>query len=166
LPSPAVWLASMNRMSPPTGVHASPVATPARLVRRATSLSNLLAPRIPTRSSAPTFVGADLQRRDAALGDAYRRPPADRGDLPLERAHAGLARVVADDRRKRTVADRKLPLLQAVVHDLAGEQIAPGNLELLLVRIAGQFDDFHAVAQRPGNVVDKARECCRERLPS
>jgi hypothetical protein len=38
LPSPGKAVASMKSTSPPTGVHASPVATPGSSVRRATSL--------------------------------------------------------------------------------------------------------------------------------
>src|SRR5438552_13373048 len=37
-PLPGIWIASMNMMSPPTGVHASPVATPTSGLRPATSL--------------------------------------------------------------------------------------------------------------------------------
>ena len=45
-PPPGIRVASMNRMSPPTGVQARPVATPGTLVRIATSLSNRGRPRI------------------------------------------------------------------------------------------------------------------------
>ncbi len=45
LPLPGMRVASMKRMSPPTGVQASPVATPGSLVRSATSLTNLVGPR-------------------------------------------------------------------------------------------------------------------------
>src|SRR5207247_1279691 len=37
-PFPGIWIASTNMMSPPTGVHASPVATPTSGLRPATSL--------------------------------------------------------------------------------------------------------------------------------
>src|SRR2546425_11227862 len=37
-PRPGIWIASTNMMSPPTGVHASPVATPISGARPATSL--------------------------------------------------------------------------------------------------------------------------------
>src|SRR5437660_2951653 len=40
-PLPGIWIASMNMMSPPTGVHARPVATPTSGVRPATSLCTL-----------------------------------------------------------------------------------------------------------------------------
>src|SRR5712691_8647167 len=40
-PLPGIWIASMNMMSPPDGVHASPVATPTSGARPATSLCTL-----------------------------------------------------------------------------------------------------------------------------
>ncbi len=46
LPPPGELLASMKSRSPPTGVHASPVATPGKLVRIATSLSKRRCPSI------------------------------------------------------------------------------------------------------------------------
>src|SRR5712691_1563653 len=45
----------MKRMSPPTGVHASPVATPGIAVRSATSFSNFVGPRISARSPSSIF---------------------------------------------------------------------------------------------------------------
>ena len=42
---------SMKRMSPPTGVHARPVATPGTLVRSATSLKKRTLPRWRCKSS-------------------------------------------------------------------------------------------------------------------
>src|SRR3989449_4858522 len=40
-PFPGIWIASMNMISPPTGVHARPVATPTSGLRPATSLCTL-----------------------------------------------------------------------------------------------------------------------------
>ncbi len=96
----------MNRMSPPTGVHASPVATPGTPLRIATSASNLRGPRIAGRSSGPIVTCCD-----AALGDAHRDVAQHLADLALEIAHARFARVVVDDRHQRVVAD--LALLRA-----------------------------------------------------
>ncbi len=45
LPLPCILVASMNRMSPPTGVQARPVATPGSAVRSATSGRNFCGPR-------------------------------------------------------------------------------------------------------------------------
>ena len=44
-PLPGMRVASMKRMSPPTGVQASPVATPGSAVRSATSGMNFCGPR-------------------------------------------------------------------------------------------------------------------------
>ena len=52
-PPPGVRVASMNRMSPPTGVQARPVATPGTLERMATSFSKRTGPRISSISSTP-----------------------------------------------------------------------------------------------------------------
>src|SRR6516164_1144565 len=49
-PSPGIRVASTNRISPPTGVQARPVATPGTLVRIATSPSKRGGPRISARS--------------------------------------------------------------------------------------------------------------------
>ena len=95
LPLPGMRVASMKRMSPPTGVHASPVATPGMPVRIATSASKRFGRRgwragsaavIVMRSAVPSAMRTATWRQHAA-------------DLALEVAHAGLARVVVDDRR-------------------------------------------------------------------
>ena len=44
-PSPGILVASTNKISPPTGVQAKPVATPGKLVRSAISLKNFFWPR-------------------------------------------------------------------------------------------------------------------------
>ena len=50
----------MNRMSPPTGVHARPVATPGTLVRMATSFSKRGGPSTDARSEADTRTRTEL----------------------------------------------------------------------------------------------------------
>ena len=87
----------MNSTSPPTGVQASPVATPGREVRRRVSEKNL---RLPSSSRTRGSVIVSL-RFELALGDLPRDLAADGADLALELAHAGLARVVGDDRAQR-----------------------------------------------------------------
>ena len=78
LPWPGTRVASMNRMSPPTGVQASPVETPGTLVRMATSLSNLRWPRIGTNS--PTSM------RILSVVPSARRTAALRRTLPISRS--------------------------------------------------------------------------------
>jgi hypothetical protein len=48
--------------------------------------------------------------------------------------------------------DRDLLALEAVALDLARHEVALGDLELLLLGVARDLDDLHAVAQRPGIV--------------
>ena len=124
-PLPGTRVASMNRMSPPTGVQASPVATPGMLVRILTSPSNRRGPRIACRSSASivTCVGA-------ALGDLHRGAAQGRADLAFEIAHPGLARVAANDFVDRRVGQLGLLGLEAVGGQLPADQIAARDLEL------------------------------------
>ncbi len=93
LPAPGMRAASTNRMSPPTGVHARPVATPGTPLRIATSASNLRGPE-----DVREIVGADRRPLRAAFGDAHRDVAEHVADFALEVAHARLARVVVDDR--------------------------------------------------------------------
>src|SRR4051794_12390562 len=78
---------------------------------------------------------------------------AQRADLALELAHSGLARVVGDDAAQRLVADGDPRLLQAVALDLARDEVALGDLQLLVLGVASELDELHAVAQRAGHAV-------------
>ena len=151
-PSPSKACASMNSTSPPTGVQASPVATPGTRVRRlrlgvvALAAEQLARPRL-----------ADRALRRLALGDAARDLARDRADLALELAHAGLARVVGDDRAQRGVGDPQLAALEAVALGLARHEVALGDLQLLVGGVAGDLDHLHAIAQRAGDRVQRVR---------
>ena len=70
------------------------------------------------------------------------------GDLALQVAHAGLARVLADDQTERFLRDRDLAGMQAVREHLLGDQEALGDLHLLLLGVAREVQDLHPVAQR------------------
>ena len=91
------------------------------------------------------------------LRDFHRRRTQCRTDLAFEVAHTGLARVVADDCPNRFVGQSRLPGLEAVGLDLALHQVAPGDLELFLLRVAWQVNDLHAVAQRSGDRIELIR---------
>jgi hypothetical protein len=78
LPEPGMRVASMNSMSPPTGVQARPVATPGTLVRMATSFSNCGEPRIVWRSSGVM--------RIFPLSPSAMRTAAWRSALPISRS--------------------------------------------------------------------------------
>ena len=105
LPGPGMRVASMNRMSPPTGVQARPVATPGTLVRIAISLSKRGAPRIATRSSRAIVIGPLLP--------SAMRTAAWRSAWPIcafQTAHAGFTRVELDDVADDIVVDLDLAL--------------------------------------------------------
>ena len=89
-----------------------------------------------------------------ALGDVAGDLAADRADLALQVADAGLARVLLDDRGQRRVGELDLGGLEAVGLDLARHQVAAGDVELLLQRVAGELDHLHPVPERPGDGVE------------
>ncbi len=55
-PFPLLKLDSIKRISPPTLVHAKPVATPATSLFKSRSLSNLIGPNMFSKSDTLTFV--------------------------------------------------------------------------------------------------------------
>ena len=59
--------------------------------------------------------------------------------------------------RSASSRDLDLPGLEAVRLQLPLHQVAPGDLQLLAVGVAGEADDLHAVAQRPRNGVEHVR---------
>ena len=83
-------VASMKRTSPPTGVHARPVATPGSL--RAPPRLGWKRGR-PSSSRTRGAVDVDLAALASPSATRARDLAADRADLALEVAHAGLARV-------------------------------------------------------------------------
>src|SRR6266540_7048012 len=105
------------------------------------------------------LVERDLDLLGLVLGDGARHLAADRADLTLEVADAGLPRVATDDLAKHLVVDDQ-PLLVgrvAVLRLLLGEpvllqlprhEVALGDVHLLVFRVAGETDDLHAVVKR------------------
>jgi len=55
---------------------------------------------------------------------------------------------MTDDVEDRRVADLEFAILQAVLLDLLRQQIAPRNVLLLVLGVAGQPDHLHAVEER------------------
>ncbi len=91
------------------------------------------------------------------LRDPYRVMPENLANFPFEGAHARLAGVVMDDLPQRVIVNSSLFRGQSVRFQLAGHEITPRDLQLLLRRVAGQRDDLHTVAQRPGDRVEQVR---------
>ena len=66
-------------------------------------------------------------------------------DRALQLADARLARVLADDLREGGVVERDVGRRQPVLLRLPRNQVPPGDLELLLVHVAGDLDHLEAV---------------------
>src|SRR5207237_558684 len=89
------------------------------------------------------------------LGVLARHLAADRTDLALQAAHAGLARVALDDQPQRLLGYLDLAAGEPVPLDLAGHQVPLGDLQLLLLGVAGHRVGGARVADRAD---DRARD--------
>ena len=76
------------------------------------------------------------------------RLPAEVVDRALQLAHARLARVLAEDLHERRVVERDVGRGQPVLLRFPRDQVAPRDLELLLVHVPGNLDHFEAVQER------------------
>ena len=74
-------------------------------------------------------------------------------DLPLKRPHTGLACVPGDHIADCAVADYELTLFETVGLDLLRNQMILRNMELLVLRVGSDLDDFHTVKERTGDRV-------------
>ena len=100
------------------------------------------------------LVGADHVHAVHASGDVQRGAPQQRPDAPLQPAHPGLARVLGDDHLERWVGDVHVARRHARGLQLAGDQVLPRDVDLVIVGVARQRDDLHAVQQRPRDGVE------------
>ncbi|EAU45983.1 hypothetical protein R2601_26956 [Salipiger bermudensis HTCC2601] len=87
------------------------------------------------------------------LDDLGHRLAGQARDFALEVPHPGLAGVVAHNVGQRFVGERELALLEPVGLDLLAQQVALGDLGLLVLGVARERDDLHPVKQRPRHVV-------------
>src|SRR5262245_36621616 len=69
------------------------------------------------------------------------------GELALEVAHARFPRIAADQEQQRLVVDRPLLGVEAVLGDRVRDQMLARNLYLLVLGVAGDADDLHAIHQ-------------------
>ena len=67
--------------------------------------------------------------------EAHGAFAAQRGQLPLEITHAGLAGIARDDLADGVVGDAHLRALHAVLLELLGQQMLLGDLQLFLIRV-------------------------------
>ena len=89
----------------------------------------------------------------------HRDLAADRADLALQIAQARFLRVAGDDARDPGVGPDHVRLLDPVLLHLFRDQVLLGDRQLLLVRVAGEADHFHAVEEgRLDRVEDVGRD--------
>ena len=77
--------------------------------------------------------------------------------LPSSRSRfrdAGLAGVVGDDPANARLGHGHLVVAQAVAADLAGHEVIAGDGDLLVLGVAVEAHDLHAVEQRTGDGLD------------
>ncbi len=154
LPVPGIAVASMNRTSPPTGVQARPVATPGRLRPP---------PRLGEDEAAAEQLAGELRRdRDRLRSSRPRRSARAslRQTVPIwrSRLRTPASRVYSSMiARSAGVGERGLGRLQPVLADLARDQVAAGDVELLVDRVAGELDHLHPVAERRRDRVEDVR---------
>src|SRR5262249_8945002 len=128
-----------------------------REARRDADLVLLLGQRRPAARDAEIL--GDLRRADLLAeilplaDDLARARAADRRDLALEVPDARLARVALDDRLERLVEERDVLAREARPLDRLRREELLGDLDLLLLGVAGELQHFHAVAQRLRNRV-------------
>ena len=136
-------MTSIAITSPPTSVTTRPVAEPIWSSASSSPYSKRGGPR-----QLEELLAVDDRLALAALGDLPGDLAHDVGDLALEVPDAGLLGVGLDQLDHRLVGDVDVLGRQAVVLHLLGDQEALADLDLLLLRVAGQLDDLHPVAQR------------------
>ena len=144
LPLPSSTCTSVVRMLPPTSVHARPVTRPTSLFSCTSESRNLGH----AEEVGDVFAGDLFLVLGAVLHHAARHLAADVADFALEVAHAGLARVVADDLEDRIVGEGDVLLAQAGLLALLLHQVLLGDFELFVLGVALQAQDLHAVLQR------------------
>ena len=92
-----------------------------------------------------------------ALDDLARDLAADRRDLALEPADAGLARVAAHDLADRVVGDLEPAGREPVLLELLRDEVLLRDVQLLVLGVAREVDDLHAVLQRRRDGVEQVR---------
>ena len=98
-------------------------------------------------------VGVERRQR-LASGDSRGGLARQAAELALERADAGLPRVAADDTEDGGVVDGQFAVGEAGALALARQQVAVGDEHLLVVGVAVEADDVHAVEQRSRHGVE------------
>ena len=102
-------------------------------------------------------VPRDLDRRFVAFGAPARHLAAERADLALEVADAGLAGVAADHLSQRVGRESDVFRRQPVVLHLLVHEVIERDLQLFFLGVPGQLQHFHAVAECRRNRIEHVR---------
>src|SRR5829696_5931534 len=110
----------------------------------------------PLASQVAAHVAVVDDQRGAGLaaGDPGRRLAQQLADLTLQVPDPGLAGVVADHGPQGRLGDDHLVAAQPGLVQLAGQQVVAGDGQLLVLGVAVQADDLHAVKQRARDRLD------------
>src|SRR5215468_7857924 len=106
------------------------------------------------RSSPLGIMVASTKSTSPPIGEVARHLARHRGDLALDASHPRLPRVAAHDVAEGLVVEAELAGGEAVGGELLRDEVAPGDTDLFRVRVAGQRQDLHAIAERPGDGVE------------
>ncbi len=87
----------------------------------------------------------------------HRDLAADGADLTLQIAKPGFLGIAGDDARDSGVGPDQRRLFDAVLLHLLRDEMLLGDGQLLLIGVAGQTNDFHAVEERRLNRVEHVR---------
>src|SRR5699024_4127395 len=94
------------------------------------------------------LVDADRVRAFFAFGNFSGYAPANRSDLPLQASYAGFTRILLNNSFNRLMSDFYLLIRKPVFFNLLGHQMSISNLRFFLQRVSADIDNFHTVAQR------------------
>ena len=120
-------------------------------------LLRLLPEELRTLQEVSEILLRHAHRLFLALDDEPRRLAAHMADRALKLAHARFARVLDDHLLDDAFAKLQVTRLQSVRRALASDEVALGDLQLLLLRVARQRDDLHAVAQGARDIREAVR---------
>src|SRR6185503_6281606 len=97
------------------------------------------------------MLGHDIEDVALALRHLQRNLAGKSPDAALELSHSGLASVAADDGLQSFVCYVDLLFTKPGLSYLPGNQIPLGDVQFLLLAIAGEPDDFHSISQSRRN---------------
>ena len=132
-----------------------PVATPTSFSSAACSGCTFGRPSSSRTSSAsilPSSITFGIAGRDAP-----RDLARDRADLALELAHAASRVYLLIIAATASSVNDDVLVAEARLLELPRNQVLLGDLRLFALRVARELDDFHAVEERTGNVLDEVR---------